>query len=104
MRRGKPRTETEDTPMVRAHVTITGRVQGVCFRMYTQDQAQRLGVGGWVKNRFDGAVEALFEGRKQDIDRIVQWCREGPPAAMVYDVDLRWEDYTGKFDRFSITY
>ena len=57
-----------------------------------------------MRNTFDGAVEAVFEGPKQDVERVVRWCREGPPAASVHDVDVRWEAYAGEFDRFSITY
>jgi acylphosphatase len=104
MSRSRQRTDTVGEQMVHAHVTISGRVQGVCFRMYTQDQARRLGVDGWVRNTFDGAVEAVFEGPKQDVEKVVRWCHEGPPAALVHDVDVRWGNYSGEFDRFSITY
>jgi acylphosphatase len=89
---------------VRAHVVISGRVQGVFFRAETQRAAQRLGVAGWVRNRFDGTVEALFEGPTTKVHQAVDWCWQGSPMANVSDVSVQWEDYTGEFDDFSITY
>jgi len=89
---------------VRAHVIIEGRVQGVFFRYHTQDKAYQIGVKGWVKNRRDGRVEALFEGDKDRVDQIIQWCHRGPSEARVMKVHLTWEDYTGEFDDFSINY
>jgi len=89
---------------VRAHVTISGRVQGVFYRMETLRAAERIGVCGWVRNRHDGTVEAVFEGDKQQVDAILDWCWSGPDHARVDDVKLRWEDYTGEFNRFDVTY
>lgn len=89
---------------VRAHVVISGRVQGVFFRSETQRAAQRLGVSGWVRNRFDGTVEALFEGPQETVQKAVDWCWQGSPMSHVSDVDVQWKDYTGEFDSFSITY
>jgi acylphosphatase len=89
---------------VRAHVIIEGRVQGVFFRYHTQDKAYQIGVKGWVKNRRDGRVEAVFEGNKDRVDQIIEWCRHGPPDARVANVHLTWEDYTGEFEDFSINY
>jgi len=88
----------------RARVIITGRVQGVFFRASTQDEAVRLGLTGWVKNRPDGAVEAVFEGDKEKIEEIIKWCHEGPPWAKVKEVKIKWEPYKGEFPRFSIIY
>ena len=90
--------------MVRAHVVVEGRVQGVFFRYRTQEMAYQLGVKGWVRNRRDGKVEAVFEGEKGRVDQLVQWCRRGPSEAKVTNVHLSWEDYTGEFTDFSITY
>ena len=87
---------------VRAHIWVTGRVQGVCFRMYTADEARRNRVTGWVRNLFDGRVEAVIEGREEDVTRTVDWCRQGPSYARVGDLELRWEKYSGEFDYFSI--
>ena len=70
----------------RAHVYISGRVQGVCFRMATAEAARRLGLNGWVRNRLDGRVEAVFEGEPGAVDRMVEWCRQGPPHAHVETV------------------
>ncbi len=67
----------------RAHVYISGRVQGVFFRMSAAEEARRLGLSGWVRNRMDGRVEAVFEGEAQAVERMLQWCRQGPPHAHV---------------------
>ncbi len=89
---------------VRARVVISGRVQGVFFRLETKHAADRYGVFGWVKNQRDRTVEALFEGSKEKVDSILEWCKEGPPIAKVHRVDVEWEDYKGEFDIFEITY
>jgi acylphosphatase len=89
---------------VRARVIIEGRVQGVFFRHHTQEMAFRLGVKGWVKNRRDGSVEAVFEGDRQRVDQIIQWCHQGPPEGRVTEVHLNWEIYAGEFEDFSVTY
>ena len=89
---------------VRAHVIISGRVQGVFFRVETQRAAERFGVSGWVRNRPDGTVEAVFEGGQTAVDAVLEWCREGPNMADVENVGLNWQDYTGEFKRFDITY
>ena len=88
----------------RAHVIISGRVQGVCFRMETQRAAKRIGVSGWVKNRFDGTVEAVFEGDKKQVDQIIEWCRKGPSLSVVSNLEIAWESFTGEFKNFDITY
>ena len=89
---------------VRARVIIEGRVQGVFFRNHTQEMAFKLGVKGWVKNRRDGCVEAVFEGDQERVDQILQWCRRGPSGARVTKVHSTWENYTGEFEDFSVTY
>ena len=89
---------------VRAHAIISGRVQGVFFRMETKRAADRFGVFGWVKNRRDGTVEAVFEGNQDQVAAIVDWCKEGPAHAHVLDVSVNWDDYSGEFKRFDITY
>ena len=88
----------------RARVIIEGRVQGVFFRHHTQEMAFKLGVMGWVKNRRDGSVEAVFEGERERVDQILQWCHHGPSEAKVTKVDSTWENYTGEFEDFSVTY
>lgn len=86
------------------HVIIAGRVQGVFFRAETQKAAQKIGVTGWVRNRPEGTVEAVFEGTEEDVDRAVNWCHTGSPMARVTDVRMRRETYTGEFDTFDVTY
>ena len=75
-----------DVPRRRVQVVISGRVQGVGFRMSCQRQAVELGVTGWVRNRWDGAVEALLVGAPAAVDQMLAWCHHGPPMAVVTDV------------------
>ena len=89
---------------VRAHVFVSGRVQGVFFRTETQDEALRQNVTGWAHNLPDGRVEAVFEGEKESVDRLIGFCRRGPPGARVLRVDVSWEGYTGEFKGFHIRY
>ena len=93
-----------ETQKVRARVIVGGRVQGVFFRYSTQEVANRLQVFGWVKNRWDGKVEAVFEGERDRVEEMIEWCHEGPPGAHVQSVDNHWERYLGEFDGFSIVY
>jgi acylphosphatase len=88
----------------RAHVWITGRVQGVFFRAYTQDAAQQLGVAGWVRNLPDGRVEAVFEGDADKVEKMIAWCHEGSPMGRVDRVEVLEEVYTCEFDRLTITH
>lgn len=76
----------------RAHVFISGRVQGVFYRANTKEMAAEMEVDGWVKNLNDGRVEAVFEGRRKNIEKIIDWCWEGSSQANVEDIDVSWED------------
>jgi acylphosphatase len=96
--------EKTKPPLTRAHVFITGRVQGVSFRWYTQDKAQELDLTGWVRNLWDGRVEAIFEGEEQAVREAVAWCRTGPPFARVDSIEVKFEEPTGDFDRFRMTW
>ena len=89
---------------IRAHAIITGKVQGVFFRMETQRAARNYGVTGWVRNKMDGSVDAVMEGNEADVKSLIAWCQEGPPHARVNNVDVTWQDYTGKFAIFEVTY
>jgi acylphosphatase len=89
---------------VRAHVFVKGRVQGVLFRYVTKNEANLRGVKGWVRNLEDGRVEAVFEGVKEKVDEMIEFCHYGPPAAKVSSVKVAWEEYTGNFKGFSIRY
>jgi acylphosphatase len=83
-------------------VVVHGRVQGVFFRDSCRREAQRAGVGGWVRNQPDGTVEALFEGPEDDVQRMVEWARHGPAYAEVERVDVVEEQPSGH-TRFVIT-
>jgi acylphosphatase len=81
--------------MIRRRVVVRGNVQGVFFRASCQREAARRGVTGWVSNRPDGAVEAVFEGEDAAVDALVSWCRQGPPHADVSGVDVSEEEPEG---------
>lgn len=81
--------------LIRAHVFITGRVQGVGYRYATVDTATQLGLTGWVRNLPDSQVEAVFEGAKEIVEEMVRWCHAGPPAAMVKEVIVEYEHPEG---------
>lgn len=87
----------------RAHVFISGKVQGVFYRANTKEMAAQIGVNGWVKNLNDGRVEAVFEGERKDIEKIIDWCWKGSPQANVEDIDVSWED-PKSIDGFEIRY
>ena len=82
--------------MVRRRVVVAGRVQGVWFRESCRREAQAAGVGGWVRNRNDGRVEAVFEGESAAVLAMVTWCRIGPPRAEVTAFEVTDEDPTGE--------
>jgi len=82
----------------RAHVYVSGRVQGVFFRAWVSDQARRLGLTGWVRNRFDGRVEAVFEGSPEEVGQIVKLCHEGPDHARI---DTVLDDYSEPVEGFT---
>lgn len=86
----------------RVHVILSGRVQGVFFRVETRNQAIYRNISGWVRNRSDGKVEAIFEGEKEDVDKIISFCKKGPQGAQVTNVEFHWEKYTGEFIGFKI--
>ncbi len=88
----------------RVHVYISGKVQGVWFRAYTKEEADKLGVKGWVRNLPDGRVEAVFEGEEKAVDAMVGWCYEGSPMARVENVEVIEEPYKGEFSDFKIRY
>ncbi|MEO9296260.1 MAG: acylphosphatase [Nitrososphaera sp.] len=86
----------------RAHVFVSGKVQGVYFRQNTLQTANSYGVFGWVRNLPDGRVEAIFEGEEEAVNKVVEWCRAGPSAARVDSLDVKNEKYTGEFSSFAI--
>ena len=88
----------------RVHVFVAGRVQGVFFRAETKKQASGSGLTGWVKNLDDNRVEAVFEGRESDIEKMLDWCRKGPSLAHVRGVEIIEEPPEGRFEDFRIMY
>ncbi len=86
----------------RVHGFISGRVQGVFFRVSMQEEATRLGVGGWVRNVPDGRVEFVAEGAPEAVDALVQWAHRGPPGARVTGVEVDEEPPTGQERRFEV--
>ncbi len=90
--------------MVRKHLFISGMVQGVGFRYSLKNVARSAGVTGWVRNLWDGRVEAVLEGENEAVERVVRWCHRGPVGALVKKVEVRDEPYRGEFGEFSIRY
>lgn len=90
--------------LVRVCILVSGRVQGVFFRSRTQDEAQKLGLVGWVRNTPNGEVEIAAEGKRQDLERLVNWCKKGSLFARVENVEVTWENATGEFQSFEIVY
>ena len=89
----------------RIRLLISGRVQGVCFRAYTRDEARRLGLRGWVRNLPDGRVEAMAQGDPAKLRIFEAWCRQGPSHARVREVEVVEEATDGmKLLSFEITY
>lgn len=81
--------------VARARVTVGGRVQGVFFRVEARDRARSLGIAGWVRNRPDGTVEAVFEGPRDAVESMLRWCEHGPDGARVDSVDVDWQQPAG---------
>ena len=88
----------------RSVIIVSGIVQGVNYRRFTQMQARLLDVCGWVRNLADGRVEGCFEGEATAVAALVEWCRNGPPSGRVDDLAIRTEPYTGEFTDFTIKY
>ncbi len=90
--------------VARAHILISGLVQGVLFRKEMMEMARSLGTTGWVRNLRDGRVEAVAEGEKAQLDELIRFCHTGPPGARVKSVEVNWVGYTGEFRGFRITH
>ena len=86
----------------KAHLFISGQVQGVFFRAFTRTKAQELGLTGWVQNLPDGRVEALLEGDEENIKKMIKWAKIGSPGAQVADLKVELKDYQGEFKTFQI--
>ncbi len=81
--------------MKRAHVWISGKVQGVWYRANTREQAEQRGLAGWVRNLSDGRVEGVFEGPEATVEEMIDWCHTGSPMARVDGVEVEWEEPQG---------
>ena len=90
--------------MERLHLTISGYVQGVFYRMHAQQTANAMGLVGWVRNSEDGGVEVVAEGEPDKLQKLLAWCRKGPPSATVTGIRDAWEPASGEFTDFSIRY
>jgi acylphosphatase len=90
--------------MKRAHIFVSGRVQGVFYRAETKNNASRLNLTGWARNLPDGRVEAVIEGKEDNVNALIDWCRKGPSFASVTEIEVKEEPYTGAFEDFGIRY
>jgi acylphosphatase len=88
----------------RAHIFVSGLVQGVFFRENTRRRAESLGLKGFVKNLPDGRVEAVFEGEKEKVEKMVEWAKGGSKSARVDGIDARFQEYKGEFQNFEVKY
>ena len=88
----------------RVHIFVSGRVQGVFFRENTKRKAEELRIAGWVKNLTDGRVEAILEGEKEKIDKLIDWAKTGPTFAKVDKVEITPEECQDEFEKFEIKY
>ena len=86
----------------RLSARITGRVQGVGFRNFTQRRARRLGLTGWVRNEPDGSVRLEAEGPREALDDLMEAVHQGPRMAVVDDVEVAWDDATDEFEIFQV--
>jgi acylphosphatase len=89
-------------PSASLHATIEGRVQGVGYRAFVEQTAYSLRLSGWVRNRWDGSVEVLAEGERQDLEQLLAALYRGPRAANVTNIQLEWQNATGEFSRFYV--
>jgi acylphosphatase len=87
---------------VRVALTVRGRVQGVYFRASAAREAQNLGITGWVRNCCDGSVEAVAEGDRSNVEKLIAWCRRGPQGARVESVEVKWLAFEREFQDFRI--
>jgi acylphosphatase len=83
-------------------LVVNGRVQGVFFRLRAKQEAEKLGLSGWVRNNPAGSVESLVEGDKAKLEEFITWCKQGPKHAQVTELELKWLDYSNQFSDFKI--
>ncbi len=93
-----------ESEKIRAHIYVSGRVQGVYYRKNARRSALSFGLTGWVRNLPDRRVEAAAEGERGRVEEFRRWCREGPSRAIVRALEVSWEAATGEFETFNIIY
>ena len=86
----------------RVSLLISGRVQGVFFRLKTREEAANLGLTGWVRNNSGGSVEILAEGEKNNLEQFIEWCKKGSERAQVDGVNVKWQELPFEFKSFEI--
>lgn len=91
---------SESSSLARLHATVEGRVQGVSFRYFVSEQAQRLGLSGWVRNRHNGDVEVMAEGSRYALEKLLAGLNTGPAMAQVTNVEAEWQPTRGEFSSF----
>jgi acylphosphatase len=91
-----------ESETVRLHAIVEGYVQGVGFRAFVQDRAARLGLTGWVRNRWDGSVEVTAEGPQPDLEKLLTALYQGPRSSTVAGVNLQWLAASGEFSSFHV--
>ena len=94
--------DQKESQQARLHAVVEGRVQGVGFRYFVEENAIALGLTGWVRNRWDGTVELVAEGERQSLERLLTIVRRGPRAAYVSNVRPEWPPASGEFKTFHI--
>ena len=90
--------------LIRAHLYVSGIVQGVFFRAHTRDVARSFNLTGQVRNLRDGRVEVIAEGTQSNVEKLIEWCHDGPGGARVDNVEIHWDDATGEFKNFEVSY
>ena len=91
-------------PVIRVHLNVVGQVQGVFYRAGARREALRLGLTGWVRNLPDGSVEVIAEGEENQVEKLINWCRRGPPLAIVRSVEVNREPPVNEFETFRVKY
>lgn len=91
-----PLREPDRFRRFRVHAWVSGRVQGVYFRAYAEDEAAFRAVAGWIRNAPDGRVEAVFEGSRESVEAMIRFCHRGSPASQVTGVEVVWEEACGE--------
>ena len=90
--------------MDQVHLIISGKVQGVFYRASCQKIAIQYDLKGWVKNLSTGQVEVLAQGKKEEIEKFINWCKKGPPHAIVNDLEIKWQPLNHDYNTFEIIY